>query len=212
MGSSVLVLISYCLLTSGIRSDKVHVNRYSNRYKFVSVLKVSFRHYALHFWTSKYVEWNSQLMYKGYCNIISVWTKSAKVHCVLGILGADVALFLLSQTEKRETPSVHSCAWHCLVYNGISMAFFVLETSNCKWINPVHYIIGVLFACSEIPLLSIHTSMCIYTPRLEVCTIHGPSNRFGKEGMKKLTIFVHMINIIFLRMCISRIFDIIMLI
>lgn len=37
--SSVLVLISYCLLTSGIRFDKVHVNMYSNRYKFVSVLK-----------------------------------------------------------------------------------------------------------------------------------------------------------------------------
>lgn len=64
---------------------------------------------------------------------------------------------------------------------------FLQETSNSKWINIVHYIIGVLFACREIPLLSIHMSKCIYTPRLEVCTIHGPSNRFGKEGMKKLT-------------------------
>lgn len=126
------------------------------------------------------------------------------------VLTSHYSCFPRQKRGKRLQYTVaHGIAWFITAFQWL---FFLLETSNSKWINLVHYIIGVLFACSEIPLLSIHTSKCIYAPRLEVCTIYGPSNRFGKEGMKKLTIFVHMINIIFLRMCISRIFDIIMLI
>lgn len=76
----------------------------------------------------------------------------------------------------------------------------------------MYYIIGVLFVCREIFLLFIYMSKCIYILWFEVCIIYGLFNCFGKEGMKKLMIFVYMINIIFFRMCISCIFDIIMLI
>lgn len=75
-----------------------------------------------------------------------------------------------------------------------------------KRINSANYITGVLFACSEIPLLSIHANKDIYT-KTGVCIIHGLSNRFGKEDMKKPPIFVHMIfkKYNFSKECTSRI-------
>lgn len=54
----------------------------------------------------------------------------------------------------------------------------------------MYYIIGVLFVCSEIFLLFIYMSKCIYILCFEVCIIdYGLFNCFGKEGMKNLMIF-----------------------
>lgn len=80
------------------------------------------------------------------------------------------------------------------------------ETSNSINELTAHYTIGVLFACSEIPLLSIHANKDIYT-KTGVSIIHGLSNRFGKEDMKKPPIFVHMIfkKYNFSKECTSRI-------
>lgn len=129
------------------------------------------------------------------------------------VLTSHYSCFPRQKRGKRLQYTVaHGNAWFITAFQWL---FFLQETSNSKWINLVYYIIGVLFACSEIPLLSIHTSMYIYIHHnLKYAQFMDYIQSFWKEGHEKPDDiqFVHMFNIIFLRMCLSRIFDIIMLI